>query len=228
MLPPSADTLEKKIRYKFKNRRLLEEALTHKSLAMEQGSRLYNERLEFLGDAVLGTAVAHYFFKRYPNDDEGKLSKIKSQLVSRATLVEWAKGIELGQYLLMSAGEESTGGRTRESITANAFEALIGAIFLDAGFAAAQRLITRHLAKRKRFVETDYKSQLQEIIQKKSKVPPEYRVFSEKGPDHAKIFMIEARTNKRILGRGEGHSKKEAEQAAARDSLKKLRNKSAK
>lgn len=216
--------LEKGVRVKFKNRKLLEEALTHKSYAIEKGSRLFNERLEFLGDSILAAVVAHYLFKRYPADDEGRLSKLKSQLVARPALVAWAREIGLGQFLWMSEGEEATGGRDRESLLANACEALIGALFLDQGFSAAQRFIVRLLSKKKRIVETDYKSKLQELIQKRYKIPPSYLLAAETGPDHAKTFSMEVRVRKRLLGQGEGHSKKEAEQAAAFMALKKIRS----
>jgi ribonuclease III len=218
-----SELLEKRLRVRFKNRKLLEEALTHKSYAIEKGLKSFNERLEFLGDSVLSAVVAHYLFKRYPVDDEGRLSKLKSQLVAKPTLVVWAKEIGLGQYLWMSPGEEATGGRTRESLLANAFEALLGAMFLDAGFPLVQRYVVRLLSKKKRIVETDYKSKLQELIQKRYKVPPHYVLVSETGPDHAKVFLMEVRIRQRLLGQGDGRSKKEAEQAAAYMALKKIR-----
>jgi ribonuclease-3 len=215
--------LERSIRIKFKDDGLLEEALTHKSYAIERGEKVFNERLEFLGDSVLSAVTAHWLFKRYASDDEGRLSKLKSQLVSRPTLVIWARDISLGKYILMSPGEEATGGRERDSLLANGFEALIGAIFLDQGFAKAQRFIVRFLSKKKRIVETDYKSKLQEVIQKRYKIPPLYQLAEESGPDHAKTFHMEVRVRQRLLGAGEGHSKKEAEQAAAFQALKKIR-----
>jgi ribonuclease-3 len=217
------DTLEKKIRIPFKSKKLLEEALTHKSYAVESNGKSFNERLEFLGDSVISTVVAHYLFKRFPDVDEGRLSKLKSQLVSRGNLFIWASNLDLGRWLRMSPGEEATGGRQRESLVGNAYEALVGAIFLDRGFPVAQRFIVRHLAKQKRIIETDFKSRLQEIVQKKHKIPPEYRVASESGPDHDKTFVIEVRVKKKPLGQGEGKSKKEAEQAAAKEALKKLK-----
>lgn len=219
----ATELLEKRIRYKFKNRKLIEEALTHKSHAIEHGQKAYNERLEFLGDSVLNAVVAHYYFKKFPDENEGRLSKIKSQMVARPALVVWAKEIDLGDYLWMSGGEEATGGRTRDSLLANALEALVGALFLDGGFSVAQRFIVRLLSKQKRFVETDYKSKLQELIQKRYKVPPLYVLASEAGPDHAKTFHMEVRLRGRLLGQGEGHSKKEAEQASARQALRQIR-----
>jgi ribonuclease-3 len=222
---PQADTdaLEKKIRFKFKNRKLFEESLTHKSYAMERGTKSFNERLEFLGDSIVNAVVAHYFFKRNPSYDEGRLSKIKSQMVARPALAVWARQIDIGSYLMMSGGEEATGGRDRDSLLSNAFEALVGAIFLDAGFQTAQRFVVRLLSKHKRIVETDYKSKLQELIQKKYKMPPNYLLASESGPDHAKIFSMEVRIRRRLLGTGSGPSKKQAEQAAAYMALKKIR-----
>lgn len=222
---PRAETgpLQRSLRHKFKNPALLEEALTHKSYAMERGGSPFNERLEFLGDSVLAAIVAHYLFKRYPDEDEGKLSKLKSQLVSRPALVVWARDIALGQYLHMSEGEEATGGRDRDSLLGNAFEALLGALFLDGGFAVPQRFVVRLLSKKKQIIETDHKSRLQEIIQKRYKVPPTYTLAEQKGPDHNKIFVMEVHIRRRLLGRGEGHSKKEAEQAAAFEALKRIR-----
>jgi ribonuclease-3 len=223
MPPLDSAGLEKSIRVKFKSAKLLEEAITHKSFAVEKGGKPFNERLEFLGDSILAAVTAHWLFKRYPDDDEGVLSKIKSQLVSRASLIVWAREIKLGRYLFMSVGEEATGGRDRDSLLANAFEALIGAIFLDQGFPKAQRFIVRFLSKKKRLVETDHKSKLQEFIQKRYKIPPQYLLVEESGPDHAKLFHMEVRVRRRLLGEGEGHSKKEAEQAAAYQALKEIR-----
>jgi ribonuclease-3 len=223
---PATDlsVLEKKIRVKFKNAKLLEEAFTHKSHAIEHGTTVCNERLEFLGDSIISAVVAHFLYKRFPLVDEGKLSKMKSQIVSRSNLSLWAADMQLGQYLLLSQGEEATGGRKRESLLGNVYEALIGAIFLDQGFSRAQRLVLRQLAKRKRIVENDFKSKLQELVQKKYKVTPMYEVTAEAGPDHAKIFTLEVRVNKKVLGSGEGRSKKEAEQLAAKEALKTIRN----
>ncbi len=215
--------LQKALRHKFKKGELLDEALTHKSFAIEKGSKSFNERLEFLGDSVLAAVVAHYLFKRYPDEDEGRLSKLKSQLVSRPSLVVWSREIGLGRFLQMSDGEEATGGRERDSLLANTFESLLGALFLDAGFPAAQRFVVRLLSKKKCIVETDYKSKLQEIIQKRYKMPPTYTLSEETGPDHNKIFHMGVHVRRRLLGEGEGHSKKEAEQASAHQALKKIR-----
>ena len=220
-----SDLLEKKIHVKFKNKTLLEEALTHKSYAMERGAGLPdNERLEFLGDSVFNTVISTFLFKRFPDVDEGRLSKLKSQLVARQSLLTWGKELKIGRFLKISDSEETTGGRERDSMVANVVEALIGAIFLDQGFEPAQEFILGYFSKKKRIIETDYKSKLQEIIQKKYKIPPSYAVLSETGPDHDKTFAMEVRIKKKALGRGEGKSKKEAEQDAAHEALKKVRN----
>ncbi len=220
---PKEENLEKKIGVKFKNKALLEEALTHKSFAMEQGGIPFNERLEFLGDSVFNTVIATHLFLRYPAEDEGKLSKYKSQLVARASLLSWGKALKIGNFLRLSESEEMTGGRERESLIANVMEALIGAMYLDQGFETAQEFILGHYGKKKRIIENDFKSALQELIQKKYKMPPSYAVIREDGPDHDKVFTIEVRIKKKALGKGEGRSKKEAEQDAAHEALKKLR-----
>lgn len=219
------EELEKKIGFKFKSHRLLEEAMTHKSFVAESNgssSLSDNERLEFLGDSVLNTAVTEFLFRRFPKEDEGRLSKFKSQLVARPSLVEWAKELKIGSYLRLSLSEERTGGRERDSLLANAMEALIGAIFLDQGFEKARDFVLKRFSKKKRIIEKDYKSKLQEIIQKKYKILPSYVVQKETGPDHAKVFSMEVRIRKKFLGQGEGKSKKEAEQSAARNALKNL------
>jgi ribonuclease III len=222
---PAVDlsVFEKKVRLKFKNPKLLQAAFTHKSYSIEHGNVECNERMEFLGDSIISAVVAHYLYKRFGDVDEGKLSKMKSQLVSRANLSEWAGDLKLGQYLFLSQGEEATGGRERESLLGNAYEAIVGAIFLDQGFSPAQRFILRHLAKKKRIIENDFKSRLQETVQKKYKTPPIYTVVNESGPDHEKIFTLEVRINKKFLGEGTGRTKKEAEQSAAKEALRKLR-----
>ena len=224
MATPNLAHIEKKIKIKFNDAKLLQEAFTHKSYSIEQGNLACNERLEFLGDSIISAVVADFLFKKFPLVDEGRLSKMKSQIVSRSNLSTWADDLELGQFLFLSQGEEATGGRNRESLLGNVYEALVGAIFLDQGFEAAQRFILRHLSKKKRIVENDFKSRLQEIVQKKYKMPPIYFVVNEVGPDHAKKFTLEVRINKKVLGSGEGRSKKEAEQLAAKEALKAMKN----
>jgi len=216
--------LEKILGVKFKNTALLEEALTHKSYAMEKGGHVpFNERLEFLGDSVLSSAVAHYLFNRYPDVDEGRLSQLKSMLVSRPSLTVWGREIGVGKYLRLSDGENATGGRERDSIVGNAMEALLGAMYLEAGFERTQKFIDKLLAKRKRLVTADHKSRLQEWAQKKYKIPPNYVVRRSFGPDHAKTFEIDVVISSEVLGSGSGKSKKEAEQSAARDALKHIK-----
>lgn len=220
----STAKLERILGVKFKNHALLEESLTHKSYAMEQGGDIpFNERLEFLGDSVLSAAVAHYLFMKYPSVDEGRLSQLKSMLVSRPSLTVWGRDIGIGQYLRLSEGEKSTGGRDRDSILGNAMEAVLGALYLEAGFEPTKRFIDKLLSKRKRLVTVDHKSKLQEWAQKKYKIPPEYVVKRSFGPDHAKTFEMEVVVAHEVLGSGSGRSKKEAEQAAARDALKRVK-----
>ena len=224
MAPPDLGIIEKKIRVKFQNRKLLEEAFTHKSYSIEHNVEACNERMEFLGDSIISAVVAHWLYKKFPNVDEGKLSKMKAQIISRNNLSVWANDLNLGEFLFLSQGEEATGGRKRESLLGNVYEALVGAIFLDNGFLPAQKFVMRHLSKKKRIIENDFKSKLQEIIQKKYKLPPTYVVTGETGPDHEKKFTLEVRVKLRTLGAGEGRSKKEAEQMAAKEALKNLRN----
>ncbi|MBI4052114.1 MAG: ribonuclease III [Elusimicrobia bacterium] len=216
-------SLQEVIGFSFRNASLLTEAITHKSHAAEKNHSRHNERLEFLGDSILAAVVAHRLYEKYPSEDEGKLSKRKSVLVSRAALAKWAKELNMGNYLMLGAGEDASGGRQRASILANVVEALIGAIYLDGGFEAAFRFVDRWLADQEGgFKETDYKSRLQEIFQKKYKLPPEYELTRATGPDHDKTFVVAVKLNTKALGMGVGKSKKEAEQAAAWDALNKL------
>jgi ribonuclease-3 len=221
--PVEPRPLEEVIGYRFKNPKYLKEALSHKSFASESRSGVYNERLEFLGDSVLAAVVAHRLYVDYPDDEEGSLSKKKSQLVSRPSLSHWAAELNLGAYLYLGVGEETSGGRTRQSLLGNALEALIGAIYLDGGYEAAERFIQHWcVEKHARLEETDYKSRLQEMLQKKYKVPPVYELSRAAGPDHDKTFEVLVRLGKKELGKGSGKSKKEAEQSAARNALESL------
>ncbi|MFI5362717.1 MAG: ribonuclease III [Elusimicrobiota bacterium] len=219
-----AEPLEAVIGYRFRNPDLLKLAMSHKSYASESGSGAHNERLEFLGDSILAAVVAHQMFDEYPQDTEGGLSKRKSLLVSRPSLAAWGEELGLGAHLLLGNGEETTGGRTRQSLLANAVEALIGAIYLDGGYAPAETFV-RAWCSRKHggLLETDHKSRLQELLQKRHKTPPAYELASADGPDHDKTFKIVVRMAGRELGRGVGKNKKEAEQAAACDALSRLR-----
>ena len=217
--------LEDIVGYRFQDRGLLQEALTHKSYAYEKGSLRHNERLEFLGDSVLAAVVAHRLFERFPDSDEGRLSKARALVVSRNSLARQAETLELGRFLLLGSGEETTGGRTRPSILANALEAVIGAVYLDGGFDAARRVIERctlDLVGSDGAGETDHKSRLQEIVQKRHKAEPSYRLVKTSGPDHDKTFQVKALFGSRTLGTGRGKTKKDAEQDAARDALERM------
>ena len=213
---------ERIIGYAFQNIDLLRKALTHKSYADEIGSKEYNERMEFLGDSVLASAVVDYLYHKYPDQDEGKLSQLKSQLVSRQELSRWAREISVGEYIYISASEEQSGGRKRDSILADTIEAVIAAIYIDGGFEHARRFILKYYAKQRRIIITDTKSKLQEYVQSTYKALPVYKVISESGPDHEKSFEMAVYIKKEMLGTGVGRSKKEAEQAAAKNALKQL------
>jgi len=214
--------LEKLIEIKFNNKNLLLHALTHKSYGIENKLNIWNERLEFLGDSVLSFIIVDYLYNKYKNLDEGVLSKIKSRLVSQKTLTVLAKKINLGKFILLSVGEEQTGGRDKGTILADTFEALLGAIYLDKGISVAKQFLIKLLPLKEVRMDIDYKSKLQEIVQKKYKTLPEYNVISETGPEHNKIFKIEVEIMKKVYGRGIGKNKKEAEQQAAKNTLEKL------
>lgn len=211
--------LEEAVGYRFKNPDLLKEALSHKSYASESKSGVFNERLEFLGDSILAAVVAHELYRDFPTSDEGLLSKRKSQLVSRNSLAHWAAELSLGQFLYLGVGEETSGGRIRQSLLANALEALIGAIYLDGGYEAAREFIRGRMHEGEPKPESDFKSRLQEVLQKRFKVPPSYETTDAAGPDHDKTFAVVVYLGKKALGRGTGKTKKEAEQAAAKDAL---------
>lgn len=217
--------LEEKIGYRFQDKKLLERAITHSSYANEgKKNGKNNERLEFLGDSVLSLVVAKHLFLRYKDIPEGELTKLRANLVCERALDEFAKKIDLGSYLLLGKGEEMTGGRKRPSILSDAFEAVIAAIYLDGGFEEAERFVLSFIPKELDVKSTnklaDYKTALQEIIQQNREEKIEYVMVSEKGPDHAKIFTFEVMLNSNVIGKGEGSSKKQAEQNAAREALK--------
>jgi len=216
-------SLEETTGCRFKDGSLARLAFTHKSYSAERGTLGCNERLEFLGDSVLGLAAAHYLYQALPDCAEGTLAKLKSRLVSKPCLAEWARELNLGRHLLLGQGEDSSGGRERESILANALEAFIGALYLDGGFEPAYRFVAGQLAKESLCSqETDYKSALQEKIQKKHKAAPRYEITQTVGPDHDKTFSVSVRFKNETLGEGKGKNRKEAEQAAAQDALKKM------
>ncbi|MHB0995822.1 MAG: ribonuclease III [Elusimicrobiales bacterium] len=213
-------SLEEVIGYKFRDKELLAEALTHKSHATEHGAGRYNERLEFLGDSVLGMIVSYYLFLKNPSEDEGFLSKTKSALVSRANLARWAEALGLGHHLFLGAGEHLSGGSKRHSILANALEAALGAVYLDGGLAPVEKLVIPWLeGQAPETLDADYKSSLQELIQKRHKRPPDYELMSESGPEHSKLFTIRVYLGRKTLGLGSGKNKKEAQQAAAKNAL---------
>lgn len=214
------------IGYRFTNEEYLKIALTHSSYANENRNRnvQYNERLEFLGDSVLGLVVSRYIFENFPKLPEGKLTKMRAAVVCERSLWECAVNIDLGNYLILGHGEEHMGGRTRMSILADAFEALIAAIYLDSGIETVREWVLGQLyetimdASRGRMFK-DYKTEFQEVVQKNGDVDIKYEVISENGPDHDKTFVVEVYLNGTRMGSGEGTSKKKAEQQAAQNAL---------
>ncbi len=208
---------------------LLRLALTHRSYlsVTGMGPRESNERLEFLGDSVLGLVTSEYLYRHHPDEHEGQLTKTKSLLVSKAILSRRALQIGLGRFILMSHAEMESGGRKRASILADAFESVLGAIYLDQGFDAARRFVVEYLLRGSREIVADkrhrnYKSQLQEYVQSTFHTHPVYRIRSQAGPDHSKLFLVEVMVGRRTLGAGRGTNKKEAEQAAARDAMEQV------
>lgn len=211
--------LEATIGYEFKNKKLLSHAMTHSSYANERklGKAGCNERLEFLGDAVLEMVSSSFLFSRFPDLQEGELTKKRASLVCEPTLAYCARTFNLPEYLILGKGEEMTGGRLRDSIVSDATEALIGAIFLDGGIGNARSFILKFILNDMEHKQLfkDSKTHLQEILQEKIARTPEYRLVREAGPDHCKTFEVEVIINDEILGRGYGHTKKAAEQEAA-------------
>lgn len=215
--------LEMKIGYKFNNKDYLMESLTHSSFANERHKNLNcNERLEFLGDAVLSIISADFLFHKYPDMPEGQLSKLRSSLVCTDSLSKFAREIHLGDYLFLGKGETNTGGADRPSILENAFEALIAAIYLDGGMKCAEQFVLSFLTKAVENHDVsfkDYKTMLQEIIQQNPSENVNYVLVGESGPDHDKVFEVEVHLNSNVIGKGKGKSKKSAEQAAAKEAL---------
>ena len=223
------EDLQERIDYRFRDRGLLEHALTHKSRAAEDisGGVADNESLEFLGDAVLGLVVADALFRQYPTYTEGQKSKVKAAVVSTQSLARHAEQMRLGDHLILGRGEEKTGGRFKQALLADAYEALIAAIYLDGGLEAAAAFLRRELreaidAGSAQTYARDYKSALQERLQALGRGLPEYRIAGEAGPDHRKLFSIEVVCHGEVLGAATGKAKKEAEQEAARLALEKL------
>lgn len=219
--------LEKKLNYTFKNSELLKNALTHSSYANENRAEgiSSNERLEFLGDSVLGFVTAKHLYSMQPTLSEGKMTRLRAELVCEQSLHGVALDLDLGRYLRMGHGEEKNGGRTRPSILADAVEAVIAAMFLDSGIAAPESFIERMILSPESIEAhhaADYKTELQELVQQKSGQVLTYAPTGESGPDHAKVFSASVSLNGEVIGEGSGRTKKEAEQAAACQALKKL------
>ena len=218
--------LETKLGYSFQDALLLQHALTHSSYANEHRAEgmTSNERLEFLGDSVLGMVVADHLYRTHPNMPEGDLTRTRAALVCEESLYEVAKSLNLGSYLRLGKGEDAGGGRSRPSILADAVESVLAAVYLDGGIAQVRRLIRTLILDRERekTVDRDYKTALQELVQRSSGQVLSYRAVGERGPDHAKVFVMEVELNGESAGRGEGRTKKEAEQMAAKAAMEKL------
>jgi len=221
--------LEAAVGYKFKNRDIICEALTHSSYSNEVRARDIhlpcNERMEFLGDSVLSLIVSEYLFTTHPELPEGDLSKVRAGTVNEKALSKFAKSIDLGTYLLLGRGEDLTHGRTRPSILADAFEALLAALYLDGGIEVVKSFLMPFVSVEiKSLIESgsfrDYKTMLQQIVQQEQGEILEYVVTGESGPPHMRVFEVEAHLNSNVIGHGRGHSKREAEQNAAREALK--------
>jgi ribonuclease-3 len=239
------EALEERLGYRFSTRELLERALTHSSAVAElrgaSGEEAENvplpadnERLEFLGDAVLELLASEYLLANFPEWSEGQLSKSRSRIVNAGSLEEAARRLRLGDHLRLGRGEEKTGGREKQTLLADAFEAVVAAVYLDAGLGAARGVLRRVLFEQaleergERIAESDRKSALQEFLQGRGQLPAEYRLAGESGPDHQKVFQIEVWVNGECLATGQGSTKKEAEQRAARTALDQLEQADAK
>lgn len=217
---------EEKLGYSFKDKNLLELALTHSSYANENKLKKNNERFEFLGDSVLGFVTAEYLFTEYKNRPEGEMTKLRAAVVCEKSLFKFAEQIDLGKYILLGRGEDSTGGRNRPSVVSDAFEAVVAAIYLDGGMEAVKPYILRFIkdAVKREASFKDNKSLLQEEIQKVKGNILTYEEVGEEGPDHDKTFIFKVSLNGEVIGEGKGKSKKEAEQNAAGSALEKIYN----
>lgn len=218
-----------KIQHRFANVELLRVALTHRSFARsgEKDWLPSNERLEFLGDSVLGMVVSEFLYNKFPAKSEGGLTKLKSLLVNEAALFRVSEALELGRYILLSQEEERAGGRNRVSINADTLEAVLGALYLDGGLGAVRPMIGRYVISQMEKIEADdsfrnYKGELLELMQGRGEGMPRYEVIEERGPDHEKTFTVVVYTNGRKIGTGQGPSKKDAEQEAAAEALRAL------
>ena len=220
------DRLEEKLGYRFRDRGLLEHAMTHSSNDNEhRGEGLTsNERLEFLGDAVLGVVVADHLFHKHPDMPEGELTRTRAALVCEGSLLEAAKSLNLGRYLRLGKGEDAGGGRKRPSILADATEAMLAAVYLDGGMDAVRPIIRALILdkEQEKSAGRDYKTALQELVQRRPGAAVNYRLVRESGPDHCRSFEMEASVDGSVIGTGAGRTKKEAEQMAAKSALEKL------
>jgi ribonuclease-3 len=224
-----SEALEAALGYRFVSRELLARAFTHRSRVYEKtsGAAADNEQLEFLGDAILGFVVSAALMASHPDYPEGRLSKLKAQLVSASHLHAVAARLQLGDYLLLGRGEEMSGGRGKKALLANAVEALIAALYLDGGMEPARRFILQHVIgeaepSSEAVLATDYKSALQELAQSRKLPQPRYAIVEERGPEHAKTFLVEVRVGREWVSRAEGWSKKSAGQKAAQEVLRRL------
>ena len=219
--------LEERIGYKFRQPGLLLTALTHSSYANERGDCESYERLEFLGDSILGYVTAEFLYRHEPPIPEGRMTRLRAELVCEGSLHQIACRLELGRYMRLGKGEECNGGRERPSILADMVESIIAALYLEAGMEQARRFIEQQLLSRAEIGEqhrpVDYKTELQELVQRQPNRSVSYELIEESGPDHRKTFRFRACVNGLPVGEGSGHSKKEAEQMAAREALEKLR-----
>lgn len=225
---PDVERLQKTMGLHFRDQSLLQEALVHRSFLNENPDVVLpsNERLEFLGDALLDFIVGEYLYELYPEMDEGRLTSLRAALIREKTLARFSRGIQLGDYLYLSRGEEESGGRLRAGLLADAFEALVAAIYLDGGLEAVREFVMRFIEPETTRIlegglERDHKSRLQEWAQAEFRVTPVYRTVMERGPDHAKEFTVEVVIGDKVYGRGKGRSKQAAEQEAAEQALEK-------
>ena len=228
-MDPDIDQLQEEIGIAFEDQTLLQKALVHRSFLNENPDFALpsNERLEFLGDALLDFVVGEYLFQRFPQMDEGDLTKLRAALIKAGALAEFARSIELGDYIYLSRGEDERGGRSRVGLLSDAFEALVAAIYLDRGLQTVREFLMRFLEREttrvvERGLRGDHKSQLQEWTQRELRVTPVYRTIMERGPDHAKQFTVEVWIGDKAYGQGEGRSKQAAQQHAAQQALEQL------
>ncbi|MCA6079566.1 MAG: ribonuclease III [Endomicrobium sp.] len=222
MLNKSREKLQEIIEYRFNDIEVLTTALTHRSYATETSRKNCNERMEFLGDSILSAVVAEALYLRYPYENEGKLSQLKSQIVSAHNLSGWAREVDLGDCVYLGKNEDTKEARQRESLLCDVFEAVTGAIYLDGGFENVKKFVLKFLDSHKEIIITDYKSRLQEIIQSIYKELPEYKIIKESGYDHSKKFEAAVYIKNKLLGKGMGNSKKEAQQFAAKQAMKNI------